>query len=230
MITINTFSWSYGPCHTLLLLASIVLIFLQSTKKKPTKEEKRPTLTNPMSRDPNEDAGSGWAGAAKIVDLSVIKKLERMCNQNTFDDVAQDFKYWDDPSDQFKEGEGSLLPLWKLTYDKARKRTVTCMAWSTRYWDLMLVGYGSYDYTKQASGLVCAYSLKNPSYPEYIISTEVGVMCLDVHPEQPSLIAVGFYNGEVAVYDLRCVGRRNSGSTEGGRRGAQREDAAKRET
>jgi len=125
-----------------------------------------------------------------------------MCNQNTFDDVAQDFKYWDDPSDSFKEGEASLLPLWKLTYEKARKRTVTCMAWCPSYWDLLFVGFGSYDYTKQGAGVIAAYSLKNPSFPEYTVETDNGVMCIAVHPEQPSLLAVGFYNGEVAVYDF----------------------------
>jgi dynein intermediate chain 1 len=26
--------------------------------------------------------------------------MERMCNQNTFDDVSQDFKYWDAASDE----------------------------------------------------------------------------------------------------------------------------------
>jgi dynein intermediate chain 1 len=175
----------------------------KSTKKKLVKEEKRNTAANPLSRDPNDEAASGWTAAAKIVDLSVARKIERMCNQNTFDDVAQDFKYWDDPSDSFKEGEASLLPLWKLTYEKARKRTVTCMAWCPGYWDLLFVGFGSYDYTKQGAGVIAAYSLKNPSFPEYTVETDNGVMCIDVHPEQPSLLAVGFYNGEVAVYDLR---------------------------
>ena len=28
------------------------------------------------------------------------------------DEIFQDFKYWEDASDQFREGEGSLLPLW----------------------------------------------------------------------------------------------------------------------
>ena len=175
----------------------------KSTKKKTVKEEKRSSTANPLSRDPNDEAASGWNAAAKIVDLRVARKIERMCNQNTFDDVAQDFKYWDDPSDSFKEGEASLLPLWKLTYEKARKRTVTCMAWCPSYWDLLFVGFGSYDYTKQGAGVIAAYSLKNPSFPEYTVETDNGVMCIAVHPEQPSLLAVGFYNGEVAVYEFR---------------------------
>ena len=55
---------------------------------------------------------------------------------------------------------------------------------------------------KQSNGMILFYSLKNPSYPEYIYNTESGVMCLDIHPDQPHLIAVGFYDGCVGVYNV----------------------------
>lgn len=58
------------------------------------------------------------------------KVVERMVNQNTFDDIAMDFKYWDDASDQFKASEGTLLPLWKFYNERARKKAVTAIAWS----------------------------------------------------------------------------------------------------
>lgn len=35
-----------------------------------------------------------------------------------------DFKYWEDASDAFRPGEGSLLPLWRFSSDKARRRQV----------------------------------------------------------------------------------------------------------
>ena len=34
--------------------------------------------------------------------LTDVKKVERMLNQNTFDDVLLDYKYWEDTSDDFK--------------------------------------------------------------------------------------------------------------------------------
>jgi len=46
------------------------------------------------------------------------------------------------------------------------------------------------------------YSLKNPSFPENIYETDSGVMCLDVHPEHPYMVAVGFYDGSVGVYNV----------------------------
>ncbi len=45
------------------------------------------------------------------------------------------------------------------------------------------------------------YSLKNPSYPEIIYYTDSGVMSLDIHNDYPNLIAVGFYDGTVSVYN-----------------------------
>lgn len=50
--------------------------------------------------------------------------------------------------------------------------------------------------------MICFYSLKNPGYPEYIFETESGVLCLDIHPDYPYLVCVGFYDGSVGVYKL----------------------------
>ncbi len=35
------------------------------------------------------------------------------------------------------------------------------------------------------------------------IETEIGCMCIDFHQNYPYLIAAGFYDGSVDVYDLR---------------------------
>tara|TARA_B110000305_G_scaffold105895_1_gene119066 strand:+ start:153 stop:575 length:423 start_codon:yes stop_codon:yes gene_type:complete len=85
---------------------------------------------------------------------------------------------------------------------------VTALCWNPQYPDLFAVGYGSYDFMRQGSGMICCYSLKNTSYPEFIFSTESGVMCLDFHPQHPSLLAVGCYDGTVMVYDVRNKGMR----------------------
>jgi len=55
----------------------------------------------------------------------------------------------------------------------------------------------------QGSGVICCFSLKNPSHPEYSFSTETGVMCLDFHPQHSSLLAVGCYDGTVMIFDIR---------------------------
>ena len=49
--------------------------------------------------------------------------------------------------------------------------------------------------------MILLYSLKNPSYPEFVYNTDSGVMSLDIHSDYPNLIAAGFYDGSVAVYN-----------------------------
>ncbi|TMW68544.1 hypothetical protein Poli38472_006012 [Pythium oligandrum] len=132
-----------------------------------------------------------------------LRIIERMVNQNADDEIFHDFKYWEDASDQFREGEGSLLPLWRFSSERAKKKQVTAICWNPRFADLFAVGYGSYDFLKQGSGVVCCYSLKNSSHPEFTFTTESGVMCLDFHPQHPALLAVGCYDGTVIVYDVR---------------------------
>lgn len=46
-------------------------------------------------------------------------------------------------------------------------------------------------------------SLKNPTYPEFIFTTLSSVMCVDIHENLSYLVAVGFYDGCVAVYNLK---------------------------
>lgn len=65
------------------------------------------------------------------------------------------------------------------------------------------MGYGSYDFMKQSHGMLLLYTMKNPSFPEYVFSSESGIMCLDIHNDHPYLVAVGFYDGNVAIYNLK---------------------------
>ena len=66
--------------------------------------------------------------------------MERMLSLNTYHDVAQDFRYYEDPSDELKiteeTAEGSLLPLWSFTSDITSHLEVTGLCWSQRYPDL----------------------------------------------------------------------------------------------
>uniref|UniRef100_A0A8C4S5P0 Dynein axonemal intermediate chain 1 n=1 Tax=Erpetoichthys calabaricus TaxID=27687 RepID=A0A8C4S5P0_ERPCA len=163
-------------------------------KKEDEKSKKKQSTTESQSDDITK------------VSPKVVQILERMVNQNRFDDIAQDFKYFEDASDEFREQEGTLLPLWKFQYEKAKKLAVTALCWSQVYKDLFAVGHGSYDFTKQGHGMLLFYSLKNSTYPEFIFKTDSGIMCLDIHVGHPHLVAVGFYDGSVAVYNMKEMG------------------------
>lgn len=174
--------------------------YQQDFEENQKKQEKvKPSKVQPKKS--NEKKGTNDQGDDLLKATKSAKILERMVNQNTFDEIAQDFKYYEDDADEFRDQEGTLLPLWKFTYEKSKKLSVTSLAWNRRYVDLFAVAYGSYDFLKQSKGLILLYSLKNPSYPEMVYNTESGVMSLDIHPEYPNLIAVGFYDGTVGVYN-----------------------------
>ncbi|CAL8337951.1 unnamed protein product [Lota lota] len=163
----------------------------KSSKREEDKSKKKQMITETQSDDITKVA-------------KVVKIFERMVNQNTFDDVAQDFKYFEDASDEFREQEGTLLPLWKFQYDKAKRLSVTALCWNKNYQDLFAVGMGSYDFSKQGHGVLLLYTLKNSTCPEYIYPTSSGIMCLHIHDRLSHLVAVGFYDGCVAVYDLKA--------------------------
>ncbi|XP_034022977.1 dynein, axonemal, intermediate chain 1, paralog 2 isoform X2 [Thalassophryne amazonica] len=135
----------------------------------------------------------------------VTKILEGMVHQNTFDDIAQDFRYYEDPSDEFKD-EGTLLHLWTFQHAKAKGLSVTALCWNKKYHDLFAVGMGSYDFRKQGCAMLIINSLKNSTCPEYIYPTNSSVMCVDIHEEHSHLVVVGFSNGCVAVYNLKKDG------------------------
>merc|ERR1711907_327589 len=107
-------------------------------------------------------------------------------------------------SDEFRDGDETLLPLWRFSSEKAKRKQVTSIKWNPRYSDLCAVGFGSYDFNRQGTGVICCYSLKNTRYPEYVFNTDAGVCSLDWHPNHPALLAVGLYDGTVLVYDVRA--------------------------
>ena len=57
-------------------------------------------------------------------------------------------------------------------------------------------------------GVVCVFSLKNASYPEYVCYAPCGVMSVDIHPTHPHMLVVGLANGNVAVYNLQLQGKK----------------------
>jgi len=51
---------------------------------------------------------------------------------------------------------------------------VTAVSWSETYSDLFVAAFGSFDFQKQASGLVAGFSLKNPAYPDFTFTLKSG--------------------------------------------------------
>ncbi|KAG7208577.1 hypothetical protein KM043_014788 [Ampulex compressa] len=173
----------------------------QQKEKEKEKEKKLPLL--PLKKDDLKKKAQEDSVAVTQRMLQAAKTLERMVNQNIFDDIAQDYRYWNDPSDDFKNGEGSLLPLWKFSYEKTKKHDITDVCFNSRYYDLFAVAFGTMSFNSHVSnGTVCLFTLKNPSYPEWICPIESPVMCLDFNTQHPHLLVIGTMDGAVAVYNI----------------------------
>lgn len=100
----------------------------------------------PMKKDSEKTKQSDKNAATEELNkkyLQCWQILERMINQNIYDDIAQDYRYYEDPSDEFRDEEGTLLPLWKFMYEKTKKMNVTDMCFNTLYYDLFAVCFGS---------------------------------------------------------------------------------------
>ncbi|KEG14343.1 putative dynein intermediate chain [Trypanosoma grayi] len=166
--------------------------------------------------DATVEGSSGVKTAEEVLNSSkyrhALKIIERMVNQNDCYDIIEDFKYWEDESDMYKE-DGNLLPLWQFFTTKVKHSAVTSIAMNERYKDLFAVGYGSYDFQRQGKGAIHCFTLKNsvptqagapiPAHPEISFNVDSGVMCLAFHPEDAALLACGLHDGSVCVFDLR---------------------------
>ena len=134
-----------------------------------------------------------------MIFLLVVKTLFYLPSCHIQNCLLTDFRFYEDLADEFKENEGSLLPLWKFEFSEAAGLENTALCWNSAYSDLFAVGYGSCQSDKtnldfnnnfctdniesqNSRGLICVFSLKNPSYPEFICKAAAGVMCLDFHP------------------------------------------------
>ena len=67
----------------------------------------------------------------------------------------------------------------------------------------MAVAYGNVDFGNETGGLICLWTLKNISYPEKIMYTERSCTCVAISSRKPHLLAAGFFDGSVKVYDIR---------------------------
>ncbi|KFP31547.1 Dynein intermediate chain 1, axonemal, partial [Colius striatus] len=176
-------------------------------KMERSKEKEKSRVQVAKSEEVKKNGRKSTSLESQSDDITKISKaakiMERMVNQNTFDDITQDFKYFEDASDEYRDQQGTLLPLWKFQCDKTKRLAVTAICWNPKYKDLFAAGCGSYDFTKQGQGMLLLYTMKNPSFPEYVFSSESGIMCLDFHSDHPYLLAVGFYDGNVAIYSLK---------------------------
>ncbi|KAH7446711.1 hypothetical protein KP509_01G070000 [Ceratopteris richardii] len=93
--------------------------------------------------------------------------------------------------------------LWDFSCDLTEGRNISCLAWNRASKDLLTIGYGQFEFGSQKDGLIAFWSLKNACYPHATLTAPSGVTALDFSTSNPNLLAVGFYSGNIAIYDVR---------------------------
>ncbi|KAK9829743.1 hypothetical protein WJX72_007628 [[Myrmecia] bisecta] len=93
--------------------------------------------------------------------------------------------------------------LWDWQCELTTGLNAACMAWNKVRTDILAVGYGQHEFGPQRKGQVAFWSLKNPGYPLWTFATATGVTAVDFSTHNPNMLAVGLYDGTLAVYDVK---------------------------
>jgi len=140
--------------------------------------------------------------------------MERLLNQNNYQPKqakyrgmappigAEETKTVQKVSQQFLDGP-SLEKLWAYSSNLTKDRNVSCITWNKRNQDLLAVGYGKFEFNDENNGLVCCWCLKNPEFPERFYKTDAGVTAVAFSGKHANLLAVGLFNGNILVFDVK---------------------------
>uniref|UniRef100_A0A667H071 Dynein axonemal intermediate chain 4 n=3 Tax=Lynx TaxID=13124 RepID=A0A667H071_LYNCA len=97
----------------------------------------------------------------------------------------------------------NLERLWSFSCDLTKGLNVSSLTWNRTNPDLLAVGYGHFGFREQKRGLACCWSIKNPMWPERIYQSPYGVTAVDFSIGAPNLLAVGYHNGTIAIYNVQ---------------------------
>lgn len=108
------------------------------------------------------------------------------------------------PLDQFAINIPSMQFLWSFRCELTRGRIVMYMSWNKLNEDIISIAYGECKTNPAASpGLVLCWSLKNPEWPERIYKSQSPVTAIDFSKANTNLLAVGYKDGRISIYDVR---------------------------
>ncbi|OHT12342.1 Dynein intermediate chain 2, ciliary-related protein [Tritrichomonas foetus] len=140
--------------------------------------------------------------------LAVTRIMERVVNQNMDPNACLDFKYFDDARDTLSRLSGYTLPLWEFKAEALTGYGVTAIRWNPGVPDLFAatyspVGQKGQPQPAQLRGYLCTWTLKNQSTPRNFIELTAPASSIDWNTLNPSIIAAGSTDGNVAIYDVR---------------------------
>ncbi|MCQ2820272.1 MAG: WD40 repeat domain-containing protein [archaeon] len=149
--------------------------------------------------------------------IKALKLLERQIMQIINQPLYHSYRNWSGPAGQ-TDSSTTIVRLLSFPQNaRIKNRNVTALCWNTKFEDLFAAGFGNYEFPKSKeekgelddkgddnneTGFIYVFSIKNNYFPEVKYKTESGVLCLDFHPKDYTLLVAGLYDGTVCVYDI----------------------------
>jgi len=168
----------------------------------------------PKEKKKEEEKGGALSRGSLLKTLKLVEKqIMKILNGEAY----YYYREWNKEKDLIDTKQIFMLLAFPHNAN-VRNRSVTALCWNPLYEDLFAVGYGSYNFPKKKDektedneksddtlehGYIYVFSVKNNYYPEVRYTTDSGVLCLDFHPTEFSLLVAGMYDGTIAVYDIK---------------------------
>lgn len=170
----------------------------------------------PKEKKKSDDEKGGALSRNSL--LKTLKLVEKQIMKILNGEAYQFYREWNKEKDLIDNKQIFMLLAFPHNAN-VRNRSVTALCWNPSYEDLFAVGYGSYNFPKKRDeksdetneksddtlehGYIYVFSVKNNYYPEVRYTTDSGVLCLDFHPVQFSLLVAGMYDGTISVFDIK---------------------------
>ncbi|KAH0793205.1 Dynein intermediate chain 2, ciliary-related protein [Histomonas meleagridis] len=183
-------------------------------------ETSEETLKDPNAKvdfGPNTEESNATLHNMKDINLSLFA-IERMVQQNIYLDKFISYK-----SLTQKVDKPGIEPLIQFQCPLTYLRKVTSISFNSQATNFFAASYGLPQQGHSPnSGLICVWNVMNPGYPERVIETEEVPTSIKFSEGVPYLLASGFSNGSIGIYDIRpkkceCIAKSSvdKGSHEG---------------
>ena len=142
--------------------------------------------------------------AYPIMKFKVNEESKNKGQPQIFQKVEESKTEDDDMTPENLINKVMVKKLFTYSCNDTKGRNVSGLDWNKANPDLLAATYGEFESIKDSKpGLLCLWTLKNPEYPERIYEHPVRLTCCNFSKSNPYLIAVGGYDGNISIYDLR---------------------------
>ena len=195
---VTPFTLLHDSCHP-----------LASHEWSQTKESELKSSDMKVDFGPNSAESNAMMHQMKNIGTSLFV-LERMVQQNIHLDKILSYT-----SPGAEVESPNVEPLLKFSNPMTYMRPVTGLSFNPQSSNFFAASYGKVPDAAQSqhgdhvpAGLICVWNVLNPGQPERIIETESPPTSIKFSDGVPYLIAAGFADGAVGLYDIRnkkCV-------------------------